>query len=137
MVPSTQPLNGTAHRFVRVDDARGLPVTVKILLEGVTRVDGDSERKAAEALARYPRDNAAIPFRPSRILLQDYTGNDGYGQILGALGDGWRQFPHGYDIPSAGAVASLIYTFRPNLVLETMWGITRGHQMNTPTQTSH
>ena len=66
-------------------------------------------------------------------LLQDYTGNDGYGQILGALGDGWRQFPHGYDIPSAGAVASLIYTFRPNLILETMWGITRGHQMNTPT----
>ena len=39
--------------------------------------------------------------------LQDYTGNDGYGQILGALGDGWRQFPHGYDIPSAGAAASL------------------------------
>ena len=30
-------------------------------------------------------------------------------------------------------MASLIYTFRPNLVLETMWGITRGHQMNTPT----
>jgi hypothetical protein len=66
-------------------------------------------------------------------LLQDYTGNDGYGQILGALGDGWRQFPHGYDIPSAGAVASLIYSFRPNLILESMWGITRGHQMNTPT----
>ncbi len=66
-------------------------------------------------------------------LLQDYTGNDGYGQILGALGDGWRQFPHGYDIPSAGAVAALIYTFKPNLILETMWGITRGHQMNTPT----
>ncbi|MFN7923432.1 MAG: carboxypeptidase regulatory-like domain-containing protein [Bryobacteraceae bacterium] len=66
-------------------------------------------------------------------LLQDYTGNDGYGQILGALGDGWRQFPHGYDIPSAGAVASLIYTFKPNLISETMWGITRGHQINTPT----
>lgn len=66
-------------------------------------------------------------------LLQDYTGNDGYGQILGALGDGWRQFPHGYDIPSAGAVASLIYSFQPNLILESMWGITRGHQMNTPT----
>ena len=66
-------------------------------------------------------------------LLQDYTGNDGYGQILGALGDGWRQFPHGYDIPSAGAVGSLIYSFKPNLILESMWGITRGHQMNTPT----
>ncbi|MBI2687353.1 MAG: carboxypeptidase regulatory-like domain-containing protein [Acidobacteria bacterium] len=69
-------------------------------------------------------------------LLQDYTGNDGYGQILGALGDGWRQFPHGYDIPSAGAVGSLIYTFKPTLILETMWGITRGHQMNTPTDQS-
>src|SRR5438128_2611635 len=74
VVPSTQPLNGTAHRFVRVDEARGLPVTVKILLEGVRRVGGDSEQKAAEALARYPRDNATVPFRPSRILLQDYTG---------------------------------------------------------------
>src|SRR5881628_1376490 len=74
LVPTAQPLNGTAHRFVRVDDGRALPVTVKILLEGVTRVDGDVERKAAEAVARYPRDNAAIPFRPSRILLQDYTG---------------------------------------------------------------
>jgi len=74
LVPSSQPLNGTAHRFVRVDDARGLPVTVKILLEGVRRVGGDSEQKAAEALARYPRDNATVPFRPSRILLQDYTG---------------------------------------------------------------
>ncbi len=52
-------------------------------------------------------------------LLQDYTGNDGYGQILGALGDGWRQFPHGYDIPSASAVAALIHTFRPNLISET------------------
>src|SRR5438445_3202960 len=74
VVSSTQPLNGTAHRYVRVDDGRELPVTVKILLEGVRRVDGDSEQKAAEALARYPRDNATVPFRPSRILLQDYTG---------------------------------------------------------------
>src|SRR5262249_11380291 len=61
------------------------------------------------------------------------TGNDGYGQILGALGDGWRQFPHGYDIPSAGAVASFIHTFRPTMVLEVSWGINRGHQMNSPT----
>src|SRR6267378_5409655 len=73
-VPSAQPLNGTAHRIVPVDDGRALPVTVKILLEGVRRVGGDSELRAAEALARYPRDNASVPFRPSRILLQDYTG---------------------------------------------------------------
>src|SRR5947209_9696338 len=74
VVPTTQPLNGTAHRFVRVEDARRLPVTVKILVEGVRRVSGDSEQKAAEALARYPRDDVSIPFRPTRILLQDYTG---------------------------------------------------------------
>src|SRR5947199_6810784 len=74
VVPSAQPLSGTAHRYVRVDDARGLPVTVKILLEGVRRVGGDSEQEAAEALTRYPRGNASIPFRPTRILLQDYTG---------------------------------------------------------------
>src|SRR6267378_1057103 len=74
VVPSAQTLNGTAHRFVRVDDGRALPVTVKILLEGVRRVVGDPEQKAAEALVRYPRDNASIPFRPTRILLQDYTG---------------------------------------------------------------
>src|SRR2546423_733384 len=74
VVPSAQPLNGTSHRFVRVDDGRALPVTVKILLEGVRRVGGDSEDKAAEALARYPRGNSSVPFRPTRILLQDYTG---------------------------------------------------------------
>ena len=74
VVPSAQPLSGTAHRYVRVEAGPALPVTVKVLLEGVTRVDGDAERKAADALARYPRDDAAIPFRPSRILLQDYTG---------------------------------------------------------------
>ncbi len=66
-------------------------------------------------------------------LLQDYFSNAGYGQILGASGNGWRQFPHEYSIPSAGAVGSLIYAFKPNLILETMYGITRGHQMNTPT----
>src|SRR3989440_8834200 len=73
-VSSAQPLNGTAHRYVRVAAGPALPVTVKILLEGVTRVDGDAERKAVEALARYPRDNTPVPFRPTRILLQDYTG---------------------------------------------------------------
>src|SRR5437764_7842444 len=73
-VPRAQPLKEPAYRLVRVDDARGLPVTVKILLEGVRRVGGDAEQKAAEALARYPRDNATVPFRPTRILLQDFTG---------------------------------------------------------------
>jgi len=66
-------------------------------------------------------------------LLQDVTENRGYGQILGALGNGWRQFPHNYHIPSAGIASSWIHTFSPTVILETMYGITRGHQMNTPT----
>jgi aconitase A len=32
------------------------------------------EERAANALAQYPGANALIPFRPTRILLQDYTG---------------------------------------------------------------
>jgi hypothetical protein len=65
-------------------------------------------------------------------LIQDYQGDDSYGGILGPRGDGWRQFPHGYDIPSAGAVATLIHTFRSNLVGEFVWGINRAHQMVVP-----
>jgi hypothetical protein len=65
-------------------------------------------------------------------LIQDYQGGDGYGAILGPAGDGWRQFPHGYDIPSAGAVATLIHTFRSNLVSESTFGINRAHQMVVP-----
>lgn len=66
-------------------------------------------------------------------LLQDYQDQSGYGAILGALGDGWGQFPHSYHIPSAAAVATYIHTFRPNLVNELTWGINRSHQGNSPT----
>jgi hypothetical protein len=65
-------------------------------------------------------------------LIQDYQGDDTYGGILGPRGDGWRQFSHGYDIPSAGAVATLIHTFRSNLVGEFIYGINRAHQMVVP-----
>ncbi|MBO0722685.1 MAG: carboxypeptidase regulatory-like domain-containing protein, partial [Blastocatellia bacterium] len=65
-------------------------------------------------------------------LIQDYQGQDGFGAILGAAGDGWGQFPHGYDIASAGAVGTLIHSFRSNLINEFTWGINRAHQMNSP-----
>ncbi len=65
-------------------------------------------------------------------LLQDYFANSGSGAILGALGINWRQFEHTYSIPSAGIASSWIHTFSPSVILETMWGITRGHQMNSP-----
>jgi hypothetical protein len=65
-------------------------------------------------------------------LLQDYQGQDGYGAILGPAGDGWGQFPHGYDIESAGAVATVIHTFTPTMVNEFTWGINRAHQIVAP-----
>jgi len=55
------------------------PTTVKVLLEGVLRAAarGAAAERDAIALARYPAAppaGASVPFRPSRILLQDYTG---------------------------------------------------------------
>ncbi len=67
-------------------------------------------------------------------LLQDYQDQSGYGAILGALGDGWGQFPHSYHIPSAGAAATYIHTFRSNLINEMTLGINRAHQGNSPTE---
>jgi carboxypeptidase family protein len=65
-------------------------------------------------------------------MIQDYQGQDGFGAILGAAGDGWGQFPHGYDIASAGAVGTVIHAFRSDLINEFTWGINRAHQMNVP-----
>jgi len=60
-------------------DFSRLPMTVKILLEGVLRAaaTGDATARDESALAKYPAAppaDAAVPFRPSRILLQDFTG---------------------------------------------------------------
>ena len=65
--------------LVQIGDVSRLPTTVKILLEGVLRAaaSGGAAEVDARALATYPAPppaNAAVPFRPSRILLQDYTG---------------------------------------------------------------
>ena len=63
----------------QLGDVSRLPTTVKILLEGVLRAaaNGGATERDAIALARYPAPppaDASVPFRPSRILLQDYTG---------------------------------------------------------------
>jgi hypothetical protein len=69
-------------------------------------------------------------------LLQDYQDQSGFGAILGAGGDGWGQFPHSYHIPSAGAAATYVHTFRPNIINELTWGINKAHQQNSPTDTA-
>src|SRR5207237_7681690 len=60
-------------------DPGPLPVTVKILLEGLLR-DAEAGRvkeKSVASLASWPaptEPGAELPFTPSRVLLQDFTG---------------------------------------------------------------
>ena len=69
-------------------------------------------------------------------LIKDNFENAGYGAILGAIGDGWGQFPHSYHNPSKGLAATYIHTFRPNLINELTTGINYNHQGNSPTELS-
>src|SRR5437763_6091886 len=60
-------------------DASRLPITVKILLEGLLREAeaGRADELSVRALTRWPEappKGAQLPFLPSRILLQDFTG---------------------------------------------------------------
>ncbi len=58
-------------------DLAGLPHTVKILLENIARRTGDGNVSATdvESLARWPEGaDAALPFMPARVLMQDFTG---------------------------------------------------------------
>ena len=56
----------------------GLPMTVKILLEGLTRLAqaGTTDEKNIAALAKWPAPSpdAELPFLPARVLMQDFTG---------------------------------------------------------------
>src|SRR5438270_4203114 len=69
------------HRLDSRSDAdlARLPMTVKILLEGLLRgaAAGRVSETSLAALARWPAEapaDAALPFTPTRVLLQDFTG---------------------------------------------------------------
>ncbi|HVH62181.1 MAG TPA: aconitate hydratase AcnA [Candidatus Dormibacteraeota bacterium] len=59
-------------------DAASLPVTVKVLLEGLIRLAeaGTTDASNIEALARWPEavGGSELPFLPARVLMQDFTG---------------------------------------------------------------
>ncbi|GAC1330872.1 MAG: aconitate hydratase AcnA [Candidatus Dormibacteria bacterium] len=60
-------------------DPAGLPMTVKVLLEGLVRAAaaGEADEASVAALAAWPAappDGAELPYRPSRVLMQDFTG---------------------------------------------------------------
>ena len=87
MIRARARLSGTSLDYYRLDALRGagladpgpLPVTVKILLEGLLR-DAEAGRvkeKSVASLASWPaptEPGAELPFTPSRVLLQDFTG---------------------------------------------------------------
>src|SRR5207302_1907511 len=87
MIRARARLAGTSLAYYRLDALRGaglagpgpLPVTVKILLEGLLR-DAEAGRvkeKSVASLASWPAPaelGAELPFTPSRVLLQDFTG---------------------------------------------------------------
>ena len=82
MTYKTESLQGTQHNYFplsQVGDLSKVPVTVKILIEQMVRAAaiGGAAEKDIAALAKYPAappERTAVPFRPTRILLQDFTG---------------------------------------------------------------
>ena len=81
MTYKSETLQGTQHRYfplAQLGDLSRLPMTVKILLEQMVRAaaTGGAAEKDIAALAKYPQrlEGTSIPFRPMRILLQDFTG---------------------------------------------------------------
>src|ERR1700682_4785851 len=61
-----------------VQDPSGLPMTVRVLLEGLLRLAeaGTTSEENVKALATWPAQTkgAELPFLPARVLMQDFTG---------------------------------------------------------------
>ena len=60
-------------------DPSGLPITVKVLLEGLIRLSqsGVTAEANVPALVAWPAPrsrDAELPFLPARVLMQDFTG---------------------------------------------------------------
>src|SRR3989449_655203 len=71
------PLNDLAR--AGIEDRGGLPMTVKVLLEGLVRLAeaGVTEESNVGVLAHWPAvapATAELPFLPARVLMQDFTG---------------------------------------------------------------
>src|SRR5262249_39536173 len=79
-VVSRQKLSGTEVDFYPLAGlGEGLPVTVKVLLEGVIRLaeTGVTDASNIDALAGWPSpppSGSELPFLPARVLMQDFTG---------------------------------------------------------------
>src|SRR4030081_1010139 len=76
-------LSGTDLEFYPLSNltpaVSGLPMTVKVLLEGLVRLAeaGTAKEEDVKALGAWPSPpskDAELPFLPARVLMQDFTG---------------------------------------------------------------
>ena len=87
MIASISRLAGTDLDFyplaslskAGLPDPSGLPITVKVLLEGLLRLSeaGTTREENVRTLAAWPQappSDAELPFLPARVLMQDFTG---------------------------------------------------------------
>ena len=87
MIASRSGLPGTELDFyplaalhkAGLADPAGLPMTIKVLLEGLLRLSesGATREENVRTLAAWPSpppDHAELPFLPARVLMQDFTG---------------------------------------------------------------
>jgi aconitate hydratase len=87
MIASRSRLPGTELDFyplaslakAGLPDPSGLPMTVKVLLEGLLRLSeaGTTREENVKTLAAWPKappEDAELPFLPARVLMQDFTG---------------------------------------------------------------
>src|SRR5712671_2862614 len=82
MIADRSRLSGTDLDFYPITslpETSGLPMTVKVLLEGMLRLSevGTTNEKSVRALAAWPAKppgDAELPFLPARVLMQDFTG---------------------------------------------------------------
>ena len=82
MIEARSRLSGTDLEFYSISavpDASALPMTVKVLIEGMLRLaeSGTTDEKSVRALAAWPAkppSDAELPFLPARVLMQDFTG---------------------------------------------------------------
>ena len=82
LTEATLTVDGTSYRYVAIDQVAvdrlaSLPVTLKILLENTLRGDPAHVTAHAAAFAEWlvtGTSTREVPFRPARILMQDFTG---------------------------------------------------------------
>ena len=87
MIASRSRLKGTELDFyplatltkAGLPDPSDLPMTVKVLLEGLLRLSeaGTTDEENVKTLASWPKPpptNSELPFLPARVLMQDFTG---------------------------------------------------------------